>query len=224
MKQIHVGFDVIKYEIIYKNNQNTYFRVKDDYVVVTTNKHTDEIIITNFLKENAVKFLKVIGKHKKIIEENQKLSITLWNQTYNLYISDGKKFSYQIDLLGVHVVTKESNLLQIKKCIYKIELQRKVNQINEMIVTTLEAFNIKPRRYHIKYLKSKFGSYHKKNDDITLNSYLATLEENYLIYVILHEYAHVVEFNHSVKFYALLAKMMPDYLKYHKGLKKMVIM
>ena len=115
MKQIHVGFDVIKYEIIYKNNQNTYFRVKDDYVVVTTNKHTDEIVITNFLKENAVKFLKVIGKHKKIIEENQKLSITLWNQTYNLYISDGKKFSYQIDLLGVHVVTKESNLLQIKK-------------------------------------------------------------------------------------------------------------
>ena len=75
----------------------------------------------------------------------------------------------------------------------------------------------------IKYLRSKFGSYHKKNHEITLNSFLARLNPIYLEYVIYHEYAHVLIFNHSKDFYNLLDKLMPYHRLYQKDLKKIAI-
>ncbi|MFN7505374.1 MAG: M48 family metallopeptidase [Limnobacter sp.] len=40
-------------------------------------------------------------------------------------------------------------------------------------------------------------------------------------YVIAHELAHLVEMNHSARFWAVVESLMPDYKTPHKALSKM---
>ena len=44
-------------------------------------------------------------------------------------------------------------------------------------------------------------------------------DEKIIDYVVVHELAHLIEMNHSKKFYEIIAKILPDY-KYRKKLLK----
>jgi predicted metal-dependent hydrolase len=72
-------------------------------------------------------------------------------------------------------------------------------------------------------MKSKFGSYHRKNHEITINTILAKLDQSYLFYVLNHEYAHTKVFNHQKAFYHLLEEMHPNCKQIQKDLKKIAI-
>lgn len=49
------------------------------------------------------------------------------------------------------------------------------------------------------------------NGDIKLNYELVKTDIEAIDYVIIHELCHLIEFNHSPKFYKLMAKIMPDW-------------
>ena len=92
-----------------------------------------------------------------------------------------------------------------------------------MIEETISRKGLSILPVKLKYLKSKFGSYHRKNNEITLNTFLARLDKIFLVYVIYHEYAHALVFNHSKDFYHLLSEFMPNHKVYQKDLKKIAI-
>ena len=110
-----------------------------------------------------------------------------------------------------------------EKMIYKKEMIKMVEVLRPKILTTLELVGIKELPYQYKYLKSKYGSYHKRHLEITLNTFLATIDPLYLEYVIYHEYAHHKVFNHSKAFYDVLDEMMINHRLIQKRLKKMEI-
>lgn len=226
MKKIDINGQELKYVVKVKNNKNTYFKVKDDYVLVTTNKYVSEKIIVEHLIQNNKRYFELINRNDEVKKYFDDSSIYLWGIKYPLYISNSNHFKYEINELGVFVSSKELIVSKIKRKIYLNEIKVKVSSFESKINNVLLTFNINEQTYHYKYLKSKFGSFHKKKDKtyITLNTFLATLDEQVLYYVIMHEYAHVKEFNHSKKFYSLLAQMMPNYRKYDNLLKKIVIM
>jgi predicted metal-dependent hydrolase len=43
-------------------------------------------------------------------------------------------------------------------------------------------------------------------------------EDSVIDYVILHELAHLIELNHSPRFWAIIGKLMPDYRERRKKL------
>ena len=208
----------IKYHIERKKIKHTYFRVKKDYVHITTNSKVKEQLIMNLLNERFDDLYQKISQ-KQVIRDDE---IKLWQQTYHFHLEPGK-FEYDID--GDHIYCKypKLNTLEAKKAIYKKEIKMMVEYLRPQILKTLDRVNIEELDYKYKYLKSKFGSYHRKHLEITLNTFLATIDPIYLEYVIYHEYAHHKVFNHSKAFYDVLDQMMINHKKIQKTLKKMEI-
>ncbi len=70
-----------------------------------------------------------------------------------------------------------------------------------------------------KKLKSRWGSCSSKGV-ITLNVKLLKLEKKLIDYVVVHELAHLVHFNHSRSFYELVQRYLPNYKELQKELAK----
>ncbi len=64
----------------------------------------------------------------------------------------------------------------------------------------------------IRFLKTKWGNC-SKSGTLTLNSELIKTPKRCIQYVITHELCHLIEPNHSPKFYALLDNVLPDWPK-----------
>lgn len=209
----------ITYEVIRKPNKNAYFRIKDGVLVVSAHPRTSLKVIESFID------LKFDVFHKKINESMTKESddlISLWGNTYQVIWTFGS-FRYDIVEKNIHIRTRQQDPDKDKKRVYQKELEHMVLTLKPRIDQVIHQVGLHPLPIKIKYLKSKFGSYHRKNQEITLNSFLARLNPIYLEYVLYHEYAHALVFNHSKDFYNLLDKLMPNHKVYQKDLKKIAI-
>lgn len=74
--------------------------------------------------------------------------------------------------------------------------------------------------YHIAYpqikvrdMKSRWGSCTPAKQSITLNRKLIHYPLEFIEYVILHEFVHFIQPNHSKAFYHIIENYMPDYKK-----------
>ncbi len=74
-------------------------------------------------------------------------------------------------------------------------------------------------KINIKNQKTRWGSCSRKGN-LNLNYKIALLPERLADYIIVHELCHLKEFNHSQKFWNLVAKVTPDYLIVRKELKR----
>ena len=72
---------------------------------------------------------------------------------------------------------------------------------------TFYGFNIK--RIAIKNSKSRWGSASKKGN-LNFNYKIVLLPMELADYVIVHELCHLGEFNHSVKFWQLVSRAVPN--------------
>lgn len=206
----------IKYQVIVKKNKHTYLRVKNGYIEISTNRY-----MKRFAKQYIEKqFDKLYDKLQQMNTQKDNSKITLWGKTYHLLYNEGL-FSYT-KLKDLIILSDQDIESGIKK-IYLSEIKEKMIMIHPIVLNTIKSHGLKALPIRYKYLKSKFGSYHRKHDEITLNTYLAQLDPIYLTYVLYHEYAHKIVFNHSKDFYDILDTWMPGHKNIQKSLKKMVI-
>jgi predicted metal-dependent hydrolase len=73
---------------------------------------------------------------------------------------------------------------------------------------------------HLSSPSSRWGSCNSKRE-VRLNWRLVHYPPQLIEYVIAHELAHLVEMNHSARFWAVLESLMPGYQEPHKLLSKM---
>lgn len=89
--------------------------------------------------------------------------------------------------------------------------ERKIEYYNKIC-------NFKFNKINIKNQRTKWGSCSKKGN-LNFNYKIALMPERIADYIIIHELCHLKEFNHSGKFWNLVAEFMPDYLKIKEELK-----
>lgn len=71
----------------------------------------------------------------------------------------------------------------------------------------------------LKYNLSNWGSC-SNSGNINLSTRLLFAPHDVIDYVIIHELAHLIEFNHSSKFWEIIAAVMPDYKSKEQWLKE----
>ncbi len=76
-----------------------------------------------------------------------------------------------------------------------------------------------PKNLYIKNQKSRWGSCSQLGN-INLNLRLGLLPDELFEYVLVHELCHLIELNHSDRFWAEVEKHLPDYRKRRAGLRK----
>ncbi len=95
----------------------------------------------------------------------------------------------------------------------KLLAMQKVEQFNKI-------YRYRVNIIRIKNQKSRWGSCSEKGN-LNFNYRIALLPERIVDYIIVHELCHLGEFNHSKKFWNLVAKTIPDYVDIRMELKKL---
>ncbi len=92
-------------------------------------------------------------------------------------------------------------------------LEKRVPELN-----TLYGFAYK--NITVRNQKTRWGSCSTKGN-LNFNYKVAFLPQEMMDYVIVHELCHLSEFNHSKKFWNLVAKVIPDHVDIRRSIKKM---
>ncbi len=80
-----------------------------------------------------------------------------------------------------------------------------------------------PSTLHQRSMKRRWGSC-RRNGKIIINTNLARYPINCVDVVIVHELCHLLEFNHSRRFYQLMDQVMPDWKRYDDMLNKLSLL
>ena len=207
--KIEIDNNVYDIEIIKKNNRNTYVRVKNGRIVVTTNYLTSKNSIIKLIEDNKDSIVKMIDKDSKKIEKNE-----------NFYYF-GKKYDViygfnEIDISDdkIYVLDKKSLDKYINKNIIDIFSSR-LNYWYNIFEERIPVPNLKIRK-----MTSRWGVCNIKNHNVTLNYNLSKYDMCCLDYVIVHELSHFIHPNHSSSFWSLVSKYYPKYKECRKMLKE----
>ena len=79
-------------------------------------------------------------------------------------------------------------------------------------------YNFNIGRIFIKNHKSRWGSCSKKGN-LNFNYKIIYLPPELADYIIVHELCHLTHFNHSAKFWALVAHTTPNHLAFRRALR-----
>jgi predicted metal-dependent hydrolase len=105
------------------------------------------------------------------------------------------------------------------KTIYEEWLFEKSTLIfNQFIEKYCTLLNVRPKKILIKNLKSRWGSATFKGT-INLNVHLIKAPLEVIEYVVLHEIGHLIEKNHSKRFWKIIKYYMDDYQDKRRWLK-----
>ncbi len=104
----------------------------------------------------------------------------------------------------------------LSRCIATIrlpKLKEKIEGLNQLY------FNQRINNISFKYNKSNWGSC-SRSGNINISTRLILAPEEVLDYVCIHEIAHLIEPNHSKRFWELVERAMPNYKEKEKWLKE----
>jgi predicted metal-dependent hydrolase len=103
---------------------------------------------------------------------------------------------------------------------YKKYKEHSLYLIHQKIIHFNTHYNFKINKVFIKNQKTRWGSCSTKGN-LNFNYKVALIPEHLTDYVVVHEICHLGQFNHSPKFWALVAQTIPDYKKRRRELKKL---
>ena len=190
-------------EIIRKNNKNTYLRVKDGKIIVTTNYLTSLTTINKLIKNNTAFIDKALNKNNQKKEDD---SFKLFGNSYDIIYGFNDT---EID--NNKIYTKDNKSLT--KYIYNIYEER-INYYYSLFEENIPIPNLKIRK-----MTSRWGVCNIKNHNVTLNLELSKYNIECLNYVIVHELSHFIHPNHSKEFWLLVGKYYPNYKDIRKYLR-----
>lgn len=193
--------------IIRKDNKNTYLRVKDGKIIVTTNYFVSNSKVKKLIEDNASFINKNLDKYNNRLSDT---SFKLFGKNYdivyglpNTEISDNKIYTTDDKTFSKY-------LFKYINSVYQDRLNYWYNLFEEKIPIP----NLKIRK-----MTSRWGVCNIKNHNVTLNLELSKYNMECLDYVIVHELSHFVYPNHSKEFWNLVSKYYLDYKKIRKQLK-----
>jgi predicted metal-dependent hydrolase len=142
--------------------------------------------------------------------------IPLFGKLYSLEIVNSKSHNVQVKEDVIEVYSSPHNVNKtLIRFFYSILLSEVEPIADHFAKECLVIF----KQIKIMNSKSKWGTcYH--DGTISFNWRLALAPKEILSYVVVHELCHILEMNHSPRFWALVAKFCPDYKLYKSWLKE----
>ena len=208
----------LKVDITYKRIKNLHLRVKDGIVKVSSPMMVSKQRIMKFVNDNLDFINKQLNRQEIIKEKNDiKINdeIVVLNKKY-IVLSTSLKAKH-----SDHYIFVKENIdikKQIKK-LFKSELEVIMKE-KTLKYFTLMNLNCSFPNLAIKDVKSKWGSYSKRKHEIIYSSNIIFKDESVYDYLVVHELAHILQYNHSKEFYNIVSKYCPNYKVLRKKLKE----
>ena len=187
--------------VIKKRQKNTYLRVKEDGIYITTNSLTTNKYILNLLKENESKIIKMLEHLKKKQEYTQ--DFFYLGKKYNIVKSNLKDI-----IIGTDTILVKDEFILNKWLVKQARIIFKENLDEIYKIFPVE---IPYPSLTIRKMKTRWGVCNTRLKKITLNLELVKKDKKYLEYVIVHELSHLVYPNHGSDFWHLVSILVPNY-------------
>ncbi len=133
---------------------------------------------------------------------------------YRLKIREGEENRVKLQAGYFQVMLTEKKTIEnVKKLMsqwYNSHADAIYSNLIEQSLKKLKKFNLEKPAFRIRQYKRRWGNC-SKSGVLTLNKDLIKTPKSCIEYVITHELCHLIEQNHSPKFYALLDKNLPDW-------------
>jgi len=107
---------------------------------------------------------------------------------------------------------------QVKMTCVQIYKQLALTHFNDRVKYYSEIMGIAPSAVQVTNAKKRWGSCSSKKK-ICFTWRLVLADDDLIDYVIVHELAHLIEMNHSSRFWAVVEKILPDYANRRAGLR-----
>lgn len=217
-------FGTINVLFVRKNIKNVHLKVFRDCTATlsmplsATDDWAKEFVLSkkDWIQKQLDKYIKTSGYNNLVAIKNGASTQMLGKDTRILVKYNTKNY-----------VEKEEKIITIFSC--DLSNQEKIDNIfqewwreqayyvyNSLIDKLMPVFKpygiVKPS-ISIKKMKTMWGSCSVKYNKVTFNEYLLKADLYCIEYVVLHELAHFIYFNHNQDFYDFLTIHMPDWKK-----------
>jgi predicted metal-dependent hydrolase len=207
--QIKINDNYYDVEIIKKNNRNTYIRVKNGKIIVTTNYLASKNSIIKLINDNISSITKMINIDNK--KQDKCDNFYYFGKKYDV-IYGFNEIEFNGDkIYAFNKSSLDKYILNELKRIYRERLNYWYNIFEE---------NIPVPNLKIRKMTSRWGVCNIKNHNVTLNYELSKYDISCLDYVIVHELSHFIYHDHSRNFWLLVGKYYPKYKECKKMLKE----
>lgn len=138
---------------------------------------------------------------------------------YRIRITKDMKQEYAIVSNNLHQITFHvKDKRTYKKFLRSWYLDQTKKILEERVPALSSRLSIGYTKFSIKHLKSRWGSCSKEGK-LSFSHLLSMLPLEVIDYIIVHELVHLVEFNHSKKFWQHVEFQVPHYKQYRKWLR-----
>ena len=193
-----------------KTTRNTYIRVKENNIIyITTNIRAKDKDIIKLINENKLSILKMIAKQDRKASNNKNFWYLGKNYEIVLTNSNTIALGEEKAFIGKNVDIDKWYMKQAKL----LFLEHFNNCYNSF------SRNIPYPSLTIRKMTSRWGVCNTKLKRITLNLELIKRDAVYLDYVIYHELSHLIEGNHSSRFWLIVEENCPNYKNVRKRMK-----
>lgn len=205
----------ITYTLVTKQVKNINMRISSKgEVVVSANPFVPMDKIDDFVSSK----VSWIVKHQKSMQERSQKSmiddkhIILFGNSLKIRKTTGKynHVSYDKDTLYVQCREQADPEKVIRQFLDKL-CRDMFLDIATLTFRSLSDYHLEFPDVKIRDMKSRWGSCTPAKNSITLNRKLIHYPFEFIEYVVLHEFVHFIQPNHSKAFYNIIENYMPDY-------------
>lgn len=191
-----------------KTTKNIYIRVKEDLTIyVTCNTLTSNKKIMEVVEENYNSIRKMITKVKE--KNNYNNNFYYLGKKYDIIYTEFCDIKLGVDKVFIR---KDFDLDKWKKKQALDIFSKHLEMCYNNFTRTIPHPTLRLRK-----MTTRWGVCNIKTHVITLNTELITKDIACLDYVIYHELSHLIEANHSKRFWSIVEENCPDY----KNLRKL---
>lgn len=228
---IENGENIIKFSVLFSKRKTLVVQVYPNMKVIV--RSPNKISLSKIKSYVTEKAGWIVKQQRKFQHSNVKSNdIEYKSGEIILYLGKEYTLIIQLDLLNkviikddiIYVYLTKNDKERVKNLLdkwYKEQASIIFKERLELCNSKVEKINIKYKNnLRLRKMKSRWGSC-TIDGIITLNTELIKAEMSCIDYVIIHELCHLIEFNHSKKFYQLMSIVMPEWQVYKNKLRQL---
>lgn len=221
-------------EVTRKRVKNINFRVKSGILQVSCGHRVSEARLAQALEARlawAIKAHIKLAKRAEARGEGEHLvdgaSVYVWGRPHRLVLEPcagikprvllgvAQDGSASVRMLGADLQQQDVARVLLE-CLYRRELKK---AMPALFAKWQPVVGKCAEQTRLRKMHTRWGSCNPKDKRIWLSIYLARFPIECSEYVVVHELCHLIEANHSPRFWAQVARAMPDYQRWHDELK-----
>lgn len=203
----------MKYEIKRSNRKTIAIKVSNGIVSVYAPYHVKEHVLHDFVQKKRAWIERKLQAYRPVGVNIFEMKVCdIFGVRRQIEVNyDTRSFDIQLlsDTLQITLPEKynEKRINEQVEAFLKDILDVNISRFVKDVAGIL-SIDVPP--YIVRKYKRLYGRC-ASNGSLGFNTYLFHESWDFIYYVVVHECAHLIEFNHSKQFYAIVTSIMPDY-------------